>query len=117
MRPLAWLVRLLLFVDELLAWAAAGVWGDHAYGVVGAVLAPVVVVVAWWAFAAPRAPLGGPVVRPVVKVLVFGLATWGLWAAGHHTSAVALLAFSVLVNAAALLPCVTRLAEGLVERG
>ena len=47
-------------------------------------LAPALVVAVWWAFASPKAPYGGPVVRPVVKVLVFGLASWGLWLAGQH---------------------------------
>ena len=39
-----------------------------------------------------------------MKVLVFGLASWGLWAAGHHSLAVALLVFSVVVNALAQFP-------------
>ena len=39
-----------------------------------------------------------------MKVLVFGLASLGLWAAGHHRLAVALLVFSVVVNALAQLP-------------
>jgi hypothetical protein len=43
------------------------------------------------------------VVRPLVKVLVFGLASAGLWAAGHPSAAVALLVFSVVVNALAQL--------------
>ena len=51
----------------------------------------------------------GPVVRPVVKVLVFGLAPLGLWVAGHHGWAVALLAFSVVVNGLAQLPAVRAL--------
>jgi hypothetical protein len=66
-------------------------------------------VAVWWAFASPRAPWGTPVVRPVVKVLVFGLASAGLWLAGHHDWALALLAFSVVVNAAAQLPSVRSL--------
>jgi hypothetical protein len=46
------------------------------------------------------------VVRPVTKVLVFTLASAGLWASGHHTLGVALLVFSLLVNAGAQLPSV-----------
>ena len=74
-----------------------------------AVLAPVVVVAVWWAFASPKARWGGPLVRPVVNVLVFGLAPLGLWVAGHHGWAVALLAFSVVVNGLAQLPAVRAL--------
>ena len=65
----------------------------------------------WWAFASPRARWGGPVVRPVVKVLVFGLASLGLWAAGHHGWAVALLVFSVVVNGLAQLPSIRALVD------
>ncbi|WP_082563477.1 MULTISPECIES: DUF2568 domain-containing protein [unclassified Nocardioides] len=106
-----WTVLTLVFVDELLAMAAAGVWGAHAGGVPLAVVMPVVVVAVWWAFASPKAPYGGPVVRPVTKVLVFGLATAGLAQAGHHEWALAFLAFSVMVNAAAQLPEVRGLTE------
>lgn len=99
-----WLVLALVFVDEVLAAVAAGVWGRYAAGWPLAVIAPLVVVAVWWAFASPKAPYSGPVVRPVVKVLVFGLATVGLWVAGHHTAAVWFLVFSVVVNALAQLP-------------
>ena len=63
-------------------------------------LLPLVGMLAWFLFASPKARFGSPVVRPVVKVLVFGLASLGLWAAGHHSLAVALLVFSVVVNGA-----------------
>jgi hypothetical protein len=52
------------------------------------------------------------VVRPVVKVLVFGLASLALWDAGHPGWAAALLVFSVVVNALAQLPSIARLPEG-----
>jgi hypothetical protein len=103
---LGWLVLALVFLDEVLAAVAAGVWGSYAGGWSLAVLAPVLVVAVWWAFASPRARWGGPVVRPAVKVLVFGLASLGLWVAGHHGWAVALLVFSVVVNGLAQLPSV-----------
>ena len=106
---LGWLVLALVFLDEVLAAVAAGVGGAHAGGIVLAVLAPVVVVGVWWAFASPKARWGGPVARPLVKVLVFGLASAGLWAAGHPSAAVALLVFSVVVNALAQLPSVRAL--------
>jgi hypothetical protein len=108
-RGLGWLVLTLVFVDEVAAAVAAGVWGAYAGGWPLAALAPVVVVAVWWAFASPRARYGGPVVRPVVKVLVFGLASLGLWLARHHGWAVALLGFSIVVNGLAQLPFVRRL--------
>jgi hypothetical protein len=104
----AWPVLALVFLDELLAAAAAGVWGHHAVGLWLAVVAPIVFIVGWWSFASPKAPRGGPVTRPVVKVIAFGLASLGLWVAGHHSWAIALLAFSVIINALAQLPVVRR---------
>ena len=117
MRALGWLVLSLVFVDEVLAAVAAGVWGADVGGAPLAVAMPVVVVAVWWAFASPQAPQGGPVVRPVVKVLVFGLASAGLWAAGHPTWALAFLVFSVVVNGLALLPSVRSLVPEATARG
>ena len=117
MVALGWLVLALVFVDELLAAAAAAVWGNHAGGVLLAVVMALVVVAVWWTFASPKAPLGGPVVRPVTKVLVFGLAGLGLWAAGHHGWAVAFLVFSVVVNGLALLPSIQALVSEAEARG
>jgi hypothetical protein len=106
----AWSVLTLVFVDELLAMAAYGVWGWQV-GTPRAllvVLLPLAAMTAWWLFASPKARFGGGVRRPLVKALVFGLATWALWDAGHHGWAVALLVFSVVVNGLALVP---RIAE------
>ena len=105
-----WTVLALVFLDELLAMAAAAVWGGHAGGVLLAVLMPLVVVVVWWLFASPKAPRGGPLVRPVVKGLVFTLTSLGLWAAGHPVGALALFVFSVVVNGLAQLPAIRALA-------
>jgi len=104
-----WLVLALVFLDEVLAAVAAGVAGGHYEGVAGTVLAPLVVIAVWWGFASPKAPYGGPVARPVVKVLVFGLASLGLWAAGHPGWGISLLVFSALVNGTAQLPSVRAL--------
>lgn len=109
MKALGWAVLALVFVDELLAGAAAAVWGNSAGGVLPAIGMALLVIVVWWTFASPKAPRGGPVVRPVTKVLVFGLAGAGLWAAGHHGWAVAFLAFSVVGNGLALLPSIQAL--------
>ena len=104
-----WLVLTLVFVDEVLAAVAAGVAGHATAGVPGAVAAPVAVVSVWWAFASPKARWGGPVVRPLVKVLVFVGASAGLWWAGHEAWAATLLVFSVVINALAQLPSVRAL--------
>lgn len=106
MAILGWTVLTLVFVDELLAVAAAAAWGEHAGGWGLAVGAALLTVVVWALFASPRARFGGPVVRPVTKVLVFTLASTGLWAAGHHGLALALFAFSAVVNGLAQLPSV-----------
>jgi Protein of unknown function (DUF2568) len=109
----AWGVLALVFVDELLAMAAFGVWGWE----VGSppwllvVVLPLLAMTAWWLFASPKAQWGGPLRRPVVKVLVFGLASWALWDTGHHGWAAALLVFSVVVNGLAVLPPVVEVAR------
>lgn len=103
MAGLGWLVLALVFVDEVLAAVAAGVAGHAALGLPGAIAAPVVVVAMWWTYASPKAPRGGPVARPLVKVLVFGAATVGLWLAGHPGWAVGFLALSAVVNGLAQL--------------
>lgn len=106
---LGWLLLFFVFVDEVLAAVAVGIGGHWLLGIAGAVLGPVLVVAAWWTFASPKAPYGGPVARPIVKVLVFGAATLALWGAGHPGWAVALLVFSVAVNGLAQLPSVRAL--------
>ncbi|RLV47995.1 DUF2568 domain-containing protein [Nocardioides mangrovicus] len=110
MRAFGWTVLALVFLDELLAMAASYVWGAHAAGWWLGVLAAIAVVLVWFLFASPKAQYGGPLVRPVVKVLVFAMASLGLWAAGHPGSALALLTFSVVVNGLAQLPGVRELA-------
>jgi hypothetical protein len=106
MAILGWSVLFLVFVDELLAVAAAAIWGDHAGGGWLALGMAVLTVLAWFLFASPKARYGGTIVRPVTKILVFSLASAGLWASGHPALAVVLLAFSLLANAAAQLPSV-----------
>jgi hypothetical protein len=65
-----------------------------------------VTVVGWYLFASPKARFGGRVTRPLGKVVVFTLATVGLWVSDHHPQAVAFAVFSVLVNALAQLPSI-----------
>jgi hypothetical protein len=106
----AWGVLTLVFVDELLAMAAFGVWGWQ----VGTprwllvVILPLLAMIAWGLFASPKARFGGGLRRPVAKAIVFGLASLALWDAGHHGWAIALLLFSFAVNAVAQVP---RIAE------
>lgn len=110
----AWIVLTAVFVDELLVMAAFGVWGwqgDPRWLLVW--LLPLAAMLVWFFFASPKARYGGPVVRPVTKVLVFGLATLALWDADHPRWALALLAFSVVVNGLAQLPRVRELGEEL----
>ncbi len=111
MAAFGWTVLALVFLDEVLALVAVGVYGWSASPRWLLVwLLPLLAMLAWFLFASPKARYGGPVVRPAVKVLVFGLASIGLWAAGHHALAVALLVFSVVVNALAAIPGIQRLA-------
>ena len=112
MRAFGWTVLALVFADELLAMAGLGGYGwstSPRWLLVW--LLPLLAVLAWSLLASPKARYGTPVVRPVVKVLVFGLASLGLWAAGHHWLASALLVFSVVVNALAQLRVVREQAE------
>ena len=107
-----WVVLSLVFLDELLAMAAFGVWGRQASPAGLLVwLAPLLAVAVWFLVASPKAAYGGPVALPVAKVLVLGLASLALWAAGHPGWALALLVFSVVVNGLAQLRGVRALTE------
>jgi hypothetical protein len=97
-----WFVLALVFLDELLLMAALAVWGADAGGWWLAVLAAAAGVLVWFLFASPKAPYGGPLVRPTAKVLVVTAAVVGLFLAGHPGWAVALLVFSIVVNGVAL---------------
>lgn len=108
-----WVVLSLVFVDELLAVAAFGVWGwQQSPRWLLVWVLPLLAVTAWSLFASPKAPYGGAVRRPLVKVLVFGLASLALWGAGHPAWALALLVFSVVINALAQLPAIAALTRG-----
>ncbi|MEI7054701.1 YrdB family protein [Nocardioides sp. CCNWLW239] len=110
MAVFGWFVLILVFVDELVAIAAFGVWGwQHDPRWLLVWLLPVVAAVVWGMFASPKATRGGPVVRPLVKVIVFGLASLALLDAGQPGWAIALLVFSVVVNGLAQLPAISRL--------
>lgn len=107
-----WLVLLLVFVDELLCLVAFGMWGwQQDPASLWVWLLPLAGALAWFTFASPKARLGGAVVRPLVKLVVFGLATAALWDLGHATGAVAFLVFSIAVNALATIPSIAALAD------
>jgi len=107
-----WTVLALVFVDELLAMAAFGIWGwDHDPRWLLVWLLPIAAMLTWFFFASPKAAYGGDVVRPVAKVVVFGVATLALWDTGHETWAALFLVFSVVINALALLPSIRVLVD------
>jgi FtsH-binding integral membrane protein len=100
-------VLTLVFVSEVVALVAFGMWGwDHSPRWVLVWLLPAVGAAVWGTFASPKARLGGPWVRPVVKVVVLVLAYLALrdaWSAGW---ALAFVIFAVVVNGLALFPVV-----------
>ena len=96
-----WGNLLAAFLAELVALGIFAWWGWSIDGttLVRLLLAiglPAVTAVVWGLFAAPTAQHTTPLVRTVVKVLVFGLAGVALWSLGHAVSAVV---FVVLVAA------------------
>ena len=113
--PLGWSVLTLVFLDELLVMAALAVWGAWAGGPLLAVVAALAGVLVWFLFASPKARFGGPVVRPVAKVLVIGAAVTALFVAGYDGWAWSLLVFSLVVNAVALHPDVARLPAAVAD--
>jgi hypothetical protein len=109
---IGWTVLGLVFLDELLAMAALAVFGwSSSPRWLLVWLLPLLAMVAWAMFASPKARHGSGIVRPLVKLVVFGLASLGLWAAGHPGWALALLVFSVVVNGAAQLPAIRSLSD------
>jgi hypothetical protein len=107
-----WLVLLLVFVDEVLALVALGYWGWHLEPAwLWVWLLPLAGAQAWFWFASPKARYGHALGRPLVKLLVFGFAAYGLWATDHATGAGAFLVFSVAINALAQIPAVASLVD------
>lgn len=104
-------VLALVFLDEVLALVALGVWGaGRSPGWLWAAAVPLVAAALWGAFASPKAPWGGAVARPATKLVVLGGAAVALAAAGHPVLAAAFAAFSLAVNGAAQLPSVRGMA-------
>ena len=106
---LAWafLILTLVFVSEVLAMVAFGLWGwEHSPRWLLVWLLPLVGVVLWGRYASPKAPRGGPRARPIVKVLVFATAFLAIRDIGDYWWALAFLVFSAVVNGLAALPSV-----------
>jgi len=113
-----WTNLLLAFLVELVALGIFAWWGSQATGttalrIVLAVGLPVVAAVIWGLYAAPTAKRGTPVVRTVVKVLVFGLAGAALWSLGYPVLAVV---FVVVVAANLLIIHVQKLSPDTPQR-
>jgi len=108
MRPVwAFLALTLVFVSEVLALVAFGVWGwDHSPRWLLVWLLPLLGAVLWGMFASPKASRGGPRARPIVKVLVFAAAFLAIRDVRDYTWALAFLAFVAVVNGLAATPSV-----------
>lgn len=103
----AFLVLTLVFVSEVLALVAFGVWGwDHSPRWLLVWLLPLVGAVVWGMFASPKATRGGPRARPIVKVLVFAAAFLAIRDVSGYSWALAFLVFVAVVNGLAATPMV-----------
>jgi hypothetical protein len=101
-KPLHALNEGLAFVFEIVALVAISWWGFHigpntADHVLLGLGAPLLAIVAWGLFAAPKSAVRTPMAGVLsVKVLVFASAACGLWFTGLHVLAIV---FAVLVAA------------------
>jgi uncharacterized protein DUF2568 len=94
----------LKFLVELAAFAAFGYWGaslgNGAMAVVPAIAAPVVAIVLWALFAAPRSERRLPTgARVAFELSIFGLAVVALVAAGAAAAAIVLAVLAVASTA------------------
>ena len=103
--PLTWAFEGLAFVLELVGLAALAWWGfawpeSRVVSVLLGIGAPLLAVVVWGAFAAPKAAYGLPVGGVLlVKALVFGAAVVALFAIGHRGLALSFAGIVVLDTA------------------
>ena len=88
------------FLSELAALAALGFWGfttqSGALRYLLGLGVPLAAALLWGVFAAPQAPVQIVALAVLVKVLVFGSATWALAAMGHPRLAAALAVAALL---------------------
>lgn len=89
-----------MFLLELASLAAFARWGNR-FGLWAAIGIPVLVLVVWSLFLAPKAsiPVFSLQVRNVLKLVVFAAASASLYASGLSRWAVAMLIVSVVVVA------------------
>jgi hypothetical protein len=109
-----WCVLGLVFLGEALTISAFADWGWHNGGDWRWLLAfglAVLTIVGWWMFASPNARFAKGVVRDVLKVGVFALATVALWDSGHEKGAIVFLAFNMILNGLAQIPSIKVLAR------
>lgn len=104
-KPLHALNEGLAFVFEIIALVAISWWGFHIgdntvdHDLLG-IGAPLLAIVLWGLFAAPKSAVRTPMVGVLaVKVVVFGAAACGLWFTGLHMLAV-IFAVLVVINTA-----------------
>lgn len=95
-----WANLTLAFVMELVALAALALWGwkiadATPVKLLLAVAAPLLAALAWGLYAAPNATYDYPLLAVVTKVVVFGSAASGLWAASYRAVAVVFVAVLV----------------------
>ena len=109
----------LAFVFELIALVAIGWWGFHigdntADHYLHGLGAPLLAIVLWGLFAAPRSAVRTPMVGVLsVKIVVFAAAACGLWFTGNHVLAVI---FAILVAINTTIATVDRNAAVRVSR-
>lgn len=117
MRAFGWTILALVFLVEVLCAIAAGFVGAHLLGTVGAVLGPLLVIIAWGLFASPKARFATPARRLLVKIAVFVSCSVGLMLIGQVGLGAGLLGVSGVVNGLAQLPEVQALVSGQIGRG
>jgi hypothetical protein len=103
MSGLRGIVLAVRFLCELGMLAGLAIWGAHAgegvWSVVLAIAAPLAAAVIWGAFVAPKARWPVPPGRRVaIELVLFGLASTGLWSTGRPALAVALAALGLATS-------------------
>ena len=96
-----WMWATVAFASELAALAALGAWGFSASASMLPRLllglgTPLAAAVLWGLFAAPRAPVQGPLLAPAAKLVVYGAAVLALAGTGSPWPAAALAAAALL---------------------
>ncbi len=111
MKSVAWTVFTFVFVAELCAVVALGVFGwrigqRQPWKAIVCVVFVAVAIVLWALFAAPHATYDVGWLAVAVKVLVFGAAVVGLWVVGAHKLSVAFAVAVIALHVAAKLPAI-----------